>query len=437
MATFDPMSDSRRNRYLSEYNNPKTTAARKKAIDAKWGFSKNSAAGTPQSQSLKGFLSDVPGAASKNFKDIGDAEGALGGQQGINQYNAYLNATLNRPREEDPFGTLSYSYDPKTGEVVRKMESSPTQAGINRSIETLDEKNLGGAIYKRDQASETMRDPYSLNGLRQRENFNLNGLMSIPGAGDFGGERKRVEDSLYNRFAERMEPQLANARSLKDQELRNQGLMPGSKGYDDAMKLQSFAENDARSGARTDAVSMGLGEQQGLFDMGMRGRQQQVGERADLSRISGDERTQATQEYEASRYAPGTGMGLFQNATRGFMAPPATPMTAVDVGNVDVGGTSIGFKSLDKPYPAMVAPAVSGGGTQSPYASRYGSLASGSPFARQNIPTQGAGGGGGGGSAVTNSVVNGFSQGVTAGVMNGFGTKAGQISGNNWNRRAY
>ncbi len=433
---FDSMTDKRRAQYLAEWNNSKTTAERKKAIDAKWGFSSNSSAGGTAPAGLKGFLSQVPSDASKFFTNIDSAKGALSGQQGINQYNAYLNSTLNRPNEQDPFGSLSYSFDPTTGQLTRKMQSSDTQAGINNSIETLDQKNLGGAIYKRDQASETMRDPYSLSDLPQRSRFGLDGLTAIPGAGDLTGERRRVEDSLYQRFADVNEPRFQRETAAKDQELRNQGLMPGSVGYKTAMDMVSQQQEDARRGARSQALGMGLDEQQGQFGMGLQSRQQQVGERSDLSRISGDERTQATQEYEAQRYAPVTEMQMFQGATRGFMAPPSTAMTAVDVGNVDVPGTSLGFKALDKPM-AMMAGGWGGGGggvVSSPYARQYDSLASGSPYSRGGATTQG---GGYTGPSTTDSLVNGFSNGVGYGATQSIMPKAAKASGNSWTRRAW
>jgi hypothetical protein len=78
-------------------------------------------------------------------------------------------------------------------------------------------------------------------------------------ADDFSSDRKRVEESLF----QRMDPQLKQDRARLEQQLRDQGLQPGTEAYDRAIDQASRQTTDARLAV----TEKGGAEQQRMMDM--------------------------------------------------------------------------------------------------------------------------------------------------------------------------
>lgn len=106
------------------------------------------------------------------------------------------------------------------------------------------------------------------------------GLSDLPGIDDFGAERQRVEDALYQRSASRLDPQWEAQQRAMESRLAAQGITAGSAAYRSALDDFSRGRNDAYAGARNDAILAGGGEQSRLFGDALAGRQQMFGERA-------------------------------------------------------------------------------------------------------------------------------------------------------------
>lgn len=288
---------------------------------------------------------------------IDDASGALGGQLGINQYIAGMNSNINRPDEVTPFGNNSYTMDPQTGKVTRSSTLSGNQAQINSLQEGLDIRNLQGADWMRNQVSDAYRDPYSLAG-----------MPAIPGQNDLMGERRRVEDQVYNNFSRRMQPEFDRQKQQTAQQLADMGIPMGSARYTQAMSDLARQQSDASLNAQTQATQLGGTEMSNNFNMGLTGRQQ------------------AISEYDTTRNAPLNEMNALQGSVRGVMQPSFTPFTAVDVGNVDVGGTYLGYGNygLSKDAASKIGGGGGGGGG--------GGSSAGLPFSSYNSAISGLNG---------------------------------------------
>jgi hypothetical protein len=111
-------------------------------------------------------------------------------------------------------------------------------------------------------------------------NLGFNKLKGLAGENDFGAERQRVEDALYNRAATRLDRRFGMGEEQLRNRLANQGLTTGSEAWNNAMKDFSEGRNDAYSSAINDAIQAGGAEQSRLYGQSLSARQQYAGELA-------------------------------------------------------------------------------------------------------------------------------------------------------------
>lgn len=104
------------------------------------------------------------------------------------------------------------------------------------------------------------------------------GFVDLPGANGFAGERQRVEDALYDRFASRADRSYGQQQTALENQLRDQGFQPGTEGWDQAMQTFGQNRNDAYQAAVRDAVAGGGAEQSRMLADALRLRGQQGGE---------------------------------------------------------------------------------------------------------------------------------------------------------------
>lgn len=273
-----------------------------------------SAAGVTRGAGSKGqggFLGNMP----KNFNWNPDTAGQAGkGQQQLNEYNALLNANLNRVNETTPFGSSEYTQNPD-GTWSRNTTLAPEQDIVNKYQTLTDQSKFYGAFQKSQEAERALQTPYSLNG-----------QPKVLGADDMLGARQRVEDQLYNSFARRNEPMFQQQQTQLEQRMADRGIPMGAQQYSTAFRDLNQQQNDARLNAQAQAAGQGLGEMQGLHGMSLTNRQQGIG------------------EYEAQRYAPMNESNMFLQNSRGVVTPQVQGMTQVDVGGVDLAGTHAAYQ---------------------------------------------------------------------------------------------
>jgi len=148
----------------------------------------------------------------------------------------------------------------------------------------------------------------SLAPTTQQVGYDRGGFLGIPGADDFSGQQQRVENAMFDRFASRAGTRFGQQRTSLENTLRDQGFMPGSEGYDAAMRDFSQAENDAYAGAARDAVMGGGAESSRLLADALRIRGQQGSEaQQDLMNFNAGGNTNFGQRLA------GAGQGFAQN----------------------------------------------------------------------------------------------------------------------------
>jgi hypothetical protein len=116
-----------------------------------------------------------------------------------------------------------------------------------------------------------------LSGLRS--GIDTSGMQGIPGQGDFGAERTRVEDAMFNRQKRLMEPGFQQSRDRLAQDLANRGMPIGSEASNRALNRLDTSQGQAMADLTDRSVALGGQEQSRLFGQAMGTRGQQFGER--------------------------------------------------------------------------------------------------------------------------------------------------------------
>ena len=150
-----------------------------------------------------------------------------------NVNTAVANTALNNANEVNPYGSVNYSisgYQDVGGQKVPQYTKTTTLDKAQQGL--LDQQNQLGS---------------QMNGIAGRQLTNLDQTLSKPV--DFSGapaapmaDRARYEEALYNRI----NPQLERSRAALETQLANQGVMPGSEAYREAIALSDRGQNDAR-----------------------------------------------------------------------------------------------------------------------------------------------------------------------------------------------
>lgn len=285
-----------------------------------WNQPQAPQAGQPQAPNYSGF----------NF---GNAGGAANAQQQAANYNIGQQQYYNQFSQVNPFGSQQWTVGPD-GQRTLTTNVSPNQGMINAQEE---EKDIALAAAGRgtlQQLGETFKNPYSFGGLQNQ----------LPGAGDFGQDRQRIEDTLYGGFEARMAPRFQQEQEALTQRLADQGIPPDSELGQRLATQLSQRQEDARLQAQTQATQIGGNEQQRLFNMGMGARGQEIG------------------EYNAQRYGGLSDLGQLFSQRRGFTQGQFQGQAPINVPQMDVGGLGLGYQGLANAYRIAQMNAGGGGG---------------------------------------------------------------------------
>lgn len=188
-----------------------------------------------------------------------DAERAGNAQMRSERETAYLNSLYNRPNQNSAYGSRHYVQDPNTGQWTINDTLAPGQQNILQGA-------WGGAQNR-------------LNAVQNYQPFMPEGLDA---------NRQRVESDIMGRFERLNSGQFQQQNNTFRQRMADQGLQEGSDEYNrryqqEVVQPQTLARQEAMSGA----VSQGLGEQQGQFNMGVQARQLPFQEMNSLMNIPG------------------------------------------------------------------------------------------------------------------------------------------------------
>lgn len=163
-----------------------------------------------------------------------DPQQTAAAQTASNVNTAMANTALNNANEVNPYGSVNYAisgYQDIDGRKVPTYTKTTTLDPAQQQL--LDQQNQLGS---------------QMNGIAGRQLTNLDSTLSKPI--DFSGapaaptaDRAKYEEAMFNRI----NPELQRSRSALESQLANQGVMPGSEAYREAIALSDRGINDARN----------------------------------------------------------------------------------------------------------------------------------------------------------------------------------------------
>lgn len=234
------------------------------------------------------------------------------GRQNINA--ARIGAQLNRVNQSGPGGSVTYSQDPNNPDQFTQTTTlSPEQQALYGSTTANAQSRADIAGQSADYLGRQLSQPIDFSGQPSRvssidaqpystsvnapsvanrsldfsgaperadaayqRQVDLSGVSPINT--DFSSERQRVEDALYGRATERLDPRFAQQEEGIRSQLINQGIREGSEAWNNAMREFGNTRQDAYGDARDRAILAGGSEQSRLFADALRARQQGVSE---------------------------------------------------------------------------------------------------------------------------------------------------------------
>ena len=196
-----------------------------------------------------GFLGLGPAPSAPAAPDYtGAAQATAAG----NLSAAQAATAANRVNQVTPYGNLDYSqngYDAQgnpTWTATTSLSDVGQQLLNNQNAASL---GLGGTINAAlGRVQNTMG-----------QEFNPN----LPSTGFDPGQ------SYQDAYMQRLAPQIEQSRESTTAALANQGVVPGTKAYDNAMRQQAMKENDLLLGATTQGFGVGSQANQQAFNQEM------------------------------------------------------------------------------------------------------------------------------------------------------------------------
>ena len=202
--------------------------------------------------------------------DAPDPKATAQAQGAANKETAIAQAILNNTSQVTPYGTSTYQQTGTlqgTPQFQQTIQLNPEQQKILDLQNALSQSTYGLGNQQIGNIANTISQPLSFGG-----------TQALPGTGDFGAERQRVEDALYGRATSRLDPQFAQERTRMETDLVNRGFTPGTEAYNKALDSYNRAKTDAYDAARQSAVAAGGAEQSRLYNQALSGRQQGIQE---------------------------------------------------------------------------------------------------------------------------------------------------------------
>ena len=183
-----------------------------------------------------------------------DYAGAAREQGAANVETARVQGRMNNPNTYGPLGNQIVTWGDGDHPTIRQTLTPDAQAAFNSQqrvqsgLSELGEQSLGtvrGAISQ----------PFNPNLPRLQE-----GLQNVGDA--------PVNQGMTGQAAimERLAPQQAQEAAATRQRLANQGLVPGGEAYDNEMRIQGQQQNDQRTQAALQGLSLDAGAQNQRFN---------------------------------------------------------------------------------------------------------------------------------------------------------------------------
>lgn len=256
-----------------------------------------------------------------------DASALVPQQQQANTAALKQNLQANRINQVTPFGNVTFSGDPLTGQT-QTTTLTPGAQGTLSNQENLAQLLSGLGI---DAASGINLGQPDLSGLPDRvSSLDPSGLPQLFGAGDLEDTRKRLEQSQFDRQIALLDPQFQQQTRRTEQTLADRGFdLEQSQGARTALGDLSTQQNLSRERAASDAVRFAGDELSRLSSTALANRGQGLTELLANAGLANEGRSAGLNEALTLRNLPFNDLSALNTLTPDLptLAPPA-PFTA-------------------------------------------------------------------------------------------------------------
>lgn len=237
-----------------------------------------------------------------NSPSVPDPTATIAASNANNQSNANFNNALTHGNTSTPLGSQTYTshVDPTTGAIVYDQTQAlssgqqgllDAQTGQSNSINNIingtgssgmQEASVSGLNV--DGGNQSTTGGSSSGGLigqvadAYANPLDTSGLPKVYGADDLLGARQQVQDALYQRQAQYLDPQYSQLQGSLDSKLANQGITQGSEAYNNAYNLLGDQREKAYADARDSSIAGGTSELSTLANLSTQQRQQALAE---------------------------------------------------------------------------------------------------------------------------------------------------------------
>ena len=181
---------------------------------------------------------DYTGAAQATAQSNLDAARAATAANRVNQVTPYGNLDYSISGS-DPYGNPTWTATTSLSDVGQQLLNNQNSASLG----------LGSTINAAlGQVQNTMGQQFDPN---------------LPSTGMNPGQ------SYQDAYMQRLQPQIAQNRESNTAQLANQGIVPGTQAYDNAMRQQAQKENDLLLGATTQGFGVGQQANQQAYNQAL------------------------------------------------------------------------------------------------------------------------------------------------------------------------
>jgi hypothetical protein len=181
---------------------------------------------------------DYTGAAQQTAQGNIDAARVATAANRVNQVTPYGNLNY-AVTGADPYGNPTWTATTSLSDVGQQLLNNQNQASLG----------LGSTINSALGRTQEMMG----------QGFNPN----LPSTGMNPGQ------SYQDAYMQRLAPQISQNREMTTASLANQGIVPGTQAYDNAMRQQSQKENDLLLGATTQGFGVGQQANQQAYNQAL------------------------------------------------------------------------------------------------------------------------------------------------------------------------
>lgn len=135
---------------------------------------------------------------------------------------------------------------------------------------SLSNSALGNVQSTMGRPMDNSNVPGLINGIQGnpiQSQLNTRGVQPIPTVDE--NYRNQVQDALYRRESQYLDPQWSQAKESFDAQMANQGLVPGGEAYNNAYKNFQNSQQQAYDNAQQQAIIGGQNAMQSYFNMGL------------------------------------------------------------------------------------------------------------------------------------------------------------------------